>query len=231
MGNGAGLRPARALVLADEDDAAGFLGERAGGHGVELVTVRRAPDRCPPPLTGYDMVISMGSVWSVNEAGSTPWIASEIDLLRAAAARDLPVLGVCFGAQVLAAALGAAVRAAPRPEFGWIKIQSADENSIPTGPWFAWHHDVVDLPSGARLLARNSWGVQAFRSGRRLGVQFHPEVTATIIDRWVHELDHQLAAAGVSPAELLPASAAQLDSARRNAHRLFDTFMGLGRIS
>jgi GMP synthase-like glutamine amidotransferase len=219
----------RALVLAGEDDAAGFLAERADDHGIDLVLVHRDPAGHPPSLDGFDLVMSMGSVWSVNAAGCTPWISREIDLLREASAGDLPVLGVCFGAQVLAAALGAAVRSAVRPEFGWVRAGSADEDLVPDGPWFAWHTDVLDLPAGAQQLARNPSGVQAFRAGRALGVQFHPEVTITIIDRWIAHLGHLPAAAGVDTSDLSRASLGRMESARRNAHRLFDGFMGLAR--
>lgn len=224
-----GTRNVRALVLAEADDASGFLGERANSHGVELVVARRDPNGCPPALSAYDMVFSLGSKWSVMAAGSTPWIAREIDLVRTAVAQDVPVLGVCFGAQVLAAALGGAVRAAPRPEFGWIRIQSLDEFVVAEGPWFAWHYDVVDLPDRARLLARNSCGVQAFQAGRSMGVQFHPEVTAAILGRWLGDLDGEPAAADVDVSELQSASAASLPAARGNAHTLFDQFLRLAR--
>jgi GMP synthase-like glutamine amidotransferase len=217
----------RALVLADEDDAAGFLGERAADHGVELVVARRDPAGYPPPLDGFGLVISMGSVWSVNAAGSVPWIAREIDLVRNAAASGIPVLGVCFGSQILAAAHGAAVRTASRPEFGWIRAGTMDEDLIPDGPWFAWHHDVVDLPEGAQLLARNTCGIQAYRAGRCLGIQFHPEVDVTIIERWIRHLGHDLAAAGMDADDVVAASRDQVESARHNAHRLFDHFMHL----
>jgi GMP synthase-like glutamine amidotransferase len=219
----------RALVLADEDDAAGFLGERAADHGVGLVVVRRDPAGDPPALDGFGMVVSMGSVWSVNSAGSVPWIGREIDLVRNAAASGIPVLGVCFGSQILAAAHGAAVRTAPRPEFGWIRAGTTDEDLIPDGPWFAWHHDIVDLPEGAQLLARNTCGIQAYRAGRCLGVQFHPEVNVTIIERWISHLGHDLAAAGMDAAEVAAASPGHMEQARHNAHRLFDRFMHLAR--
>lgn len=225
MAYGRATRQMRALVLAGEDDAPGFIGERADSHGVELVVVRRDPDGYPPALSAYDFVLSLGSKWSVTAGGSTPWVAREVGLVRTALEQDVPVLGVCFGAQVLAAALGAAVRVAPRPEFGWIGIESLDEVMIPEGPWLAWHYDVVDLPDQARLLAANSCGVQAFQAGRSIGLQFHPEVTPAILGRWLRDLDSEPAAADVDAGELLSASAALLAAARGNAHTLFDHFL------
>jgi hypothetical protein len=95
------------------------------------------------------------------------------------------VFGICFGAQALARALGGSVVRAAHPEIGWTSIDSDVPELIEAGPWFQWHSDRFTLPPGAVELARNAVAVQAYRVGRSLGVQFHPEVARAGIARWV----------------------------------------------
>jgi GMP synthase-like glutamine amidotransferase len=92
------------------------------------------------------------------------------------------VLGICFGGQALAAALGGSVSAAPRTEIGWIDVEGEDGYG---GRWFTWHEDVFTLPPGAHELARAPSGPQAFALGTSVGLQFHPEVTPSIVDDWL----------------------------------------------
>ena len=95
------------------------------------------------------------------------------------------MLGLCFGGQALAAALGGEVRAAPAPEIGWLELEPLDGGAVAPGPWFAWHEDTFTLPPGAVELARSPVCPHAFRVGRSVGLQFHPEVTPEIIEGWV----------------------------------------------
>jgi len=83
----------------------------------------------------------------------------------------------------MSAALGGQVTRSARPEYGWVSIDSGVDQIAP-GPWFQYHHDEFTLPPGGVELARNSSGLQAFRLGRTLAVQFHPEMTASLITSW-----------------------------------------------
>ena len=134
-----------------------------------------------PDPTAVDAVVSLGSDRSVH-ASRDPWIASQVAFLRAAHDAGVPVLGICFGGQALAAALGATVSRAPETEIGWIDVEGDDGYG---GRWFTWHEDVFDLPPGATELARASSGLQAFAFGASVGLQFHPEVTPAIVDDWL----------------------------------------------
>jgi GMP synthase (glutamine-hydrolysing) len=134
----------------------------------------------PDPRTA-DAVVALGSDRSVH-ASSDPWIAAQVGFLRAAHAAGVPVLGICFGGQALAAALGATVRRAPETEIGWIDVEGDDGYG---GRWFTWHEDVFELPAGATELARAASGPQAFAVGTSVGLQFHPEVTPAIVDDWL----------------------------------------------
>ena len=107
----------------------------------------------------------------------------------------MPILGICFGAQALASALGGCVHKLSTPEVGWVTVASNDSERIPAGPWLAWHEDGFTLPPLAYELASNPFGVQAFCHCRHLAVQFHPEVTPEIVEGWARS-DHEDLAAG-----------------------------------
>jgi GMP synthase (glutamine-hydrolysing) len=133
-----------------------------------------------PPNFDYDAVVVTGSRSSVY--WDEPWIDGLIDWVARAAERGLPVLGVCYGHQVVAEALGGRVDAMDDIELGYREIRRVDDGdpllSGLDAPFVAFetHSDrVVDLPPGATLLAENDRGVQAFRRGDCWGVQFHPE--------------------------------------------------------
>jgi GMP synthase-like glutamine amidotransferase len=141
---------------------------------------------------------------------------------------------VCFGAQVLAAALGGTVERAPRPELGWCRVESTTA-AIAEGPWFQWHRDRFTLPAGALSLAHNELGVQAFRRGRSVGVQFHPEVDHRLLSSW---LAGSRPAEGEPPDPLFEELAVDVPSLLttterletdvvRNAHRLVDWFLSM----
>lgn len=136
--------------------------------------------QCELPETfAYDGVVITGSRASVY--WDEPWIESLLEWTADAAARDLPILGVCYGHQVLAEALGGRVDDMGEYEIGYREVRLVDESDLFGGvsdsfTVFTTHSDhVVDLPPGAALLAENDYGVHAFRKGHAFGVQFHPE--------------------------------------------------------
>src|SRR4029077_4377828 len=132
---------------------------------------------------GADRIVVLGAVSSVNDPD--PWIAEELDWLRAADRAGVPVLGICFGAPALCAAFGGRVEVMERPEIGWTVVESADPDLVPPGPWLEFHHDRCLPPPDATVLARNEVAVQAFRIGRHLAVQIHTEVDGPQLKRWL----------------------------------------------
>ena len=115
-------------------------------------------------------------------------------------------------------------RGSPRPEIGWYTIES-DVEWIAEGPWFQWHGDRFTIPAGATELARSPIGPQAFRAGRSVGVQFHPEVDVTIVADWLDGRsagEADFAAAAADPAAIIDAAAAMAEAAAPNLHRLID---------
>jgi GMP synthase-like glutamine amidotransferase len=152
-------------------------------------------------------VVALGSDRSVH-ASKDPWIADQIAFLRATHDAGVPVVGICFGGQALAAALGGTVSRAPDTEIGWVDVQGEDGFD---GRWFTWHEDVFDLPPGATELAWADSGLQAFAAGPSVGLQFHPEVTPAIVDDWLDG-----APGAVAHPEPLRAEAAETTAAARD---------------
>jgi GMP synthase-like glutamine amidotransferase len=213
------------VVKHHEIDDAGFIGAAFEALGADL-EVHLFPDDGPlPGLGGADHVVVLGAVWSVYDRDSIGhWIDAELDWLRAADAAGVPVLGICFGAQALAAALGGRVEPAPRPEIGWTMIEPAGPELIEPGPWLEFHNDQCIVPPNATVLARNALCVQAFAVGRHLAVQFHPEVDGAQVRRWLDDGGARAAQrAGQDPAALAAQSQALEPEAEQRAARLVAT--------
>jgi GMP synthase-like glutamine amidotransferase len=211
-------------------DDAGFIGAAFEALGADL-HVHLFPDDGPlPGLDGVDHVIVLGAVWSVYDREKIGhWIDVELDWLRAADAAGVPVLGICFGAQALAAALGGRVEPAPRPEIGWTTIEPAGPGLIEAGPWLEFHNDQCLPPPHATVLARNEICVQAFAIGRNLAVQFHPEVDGAQVRRWLDDGGAEAAKhAGQDPTALAAESAAMEPEAEQRAGRLVAAAVRLG---
>jgi GMP synthase-like glutamine amidotransferase len=179
--------------------------------------VHPAWEQPPPDPRDFSFVASLGSERSAGDTDG--WVAEEIAMLREAIAADVPVLGMCFGGQALAVALGGAVEVMESPEIGWIPLAVIDP-VIPRGPWLQYHHDRIELPPGARELARSPAGPAAFVHGRHLGLQFHPEADAALVDLWAR-LDQRLPP-GLTPEDLAEQSAEWATPAGALARRLFD---------
>jgi GMP synthase-like glutamine amidotransferase len=204
-----------------EDDA-GFIAAAFAARDAEFVVHLLPEDGPPPALDGVDHIIVLGAKWSVyDEATVGGWIAAELDWLRQADRAGIPVLGICFGAQALTAALGGTVESIGGYEVGWKTLESLEPQTIEPGPWLEFHGDRCLPPAGARLLARNEVGVQAFAIRQHLAVQFHPEVDGAQVKSWLDDDALAMArAAGQDPDELLAQTVAQEAAAAGRAERL-----------
>lgn len=181
----------RALVVEhDEYEKPAAVGRELQRRGFELVPLVVQQDRSTPEgiadfpdPTDFDLIVALGSPWSVHDQRIASWLDPELDMLSKALEADVPVMGICFGSQALAAAAGAEVLRAPGPEIGWHEV--ASDNPYISGPWFQWHQDVFEVPPGADLLAANPVGPQLFRVGNSVGIQFHPEVDYDHLSMWM----------------------------------------------
>jgi GMP synthase (glutamine-hydrolysing) len=194
----------------------------ARGISAEIVAPQDIPSLEDPRR--YDLVIILGSDDSAYD-DSVPWVGQEFAYARRAAQSDVPILGICFGAQMLARALGGEVRRAEEPEVGWKSMTRAQAAAwMPPGPWLTWHMDTFDWPPGATPLAWTDTAPQAFARGSHLGLQFHPEAPADLIEQWLDVDRRTVALRGLDHDALLAESRLQDDQADRAARVLFERY-------
>ena len=220
-------------VEHDPNGHAALVGRSLAHRGVEMETFRVVDDVDDPtslrefPDPGdYDLFVVLGAVWSVyDDATIGTWIHREIDFVRRAHDAGRPTLGICFGAQVLSAALGGTVSRASAPEIGWHGLESDRPGDLSPGPWFQWHYDRFTVPDGATEIARNAGGPQAFRKGRSLGLQFHPEVDSELLAEWIEVGGDMLRAHGIDTDVLAAETARREPSVSPRTQRLVDWFL------
>ncbi len=167
---------------------------RARKIRIRFVNFARDP-YARPDLDGYDALIVLGGPMNVDEQHRYPHLRTELDLIAEALRRGLAVLGICLGAQLLAHTLGAAVGRNPVKELGWHEVRltaaGMDDPALsvlgPAAPIFHWHGDTFGIPRDATHLASSDLCPhQAFRYGdRAYGLQFHLEVDAGLVARWL----------------------------------------------
>ncbi|HEU4331463.1 MAG TPA: gamma-glutamyl-gamma-aminobutyrate hydrolase family protein, partial [Lapillicoccus sp.] len=216
-----------AIVVANATDAdAGFVGERLSQRGFSLRTVLRE-DGLPRLADAgpVDLLLLLGSEWSVHAPVDPAALAAEVALVRDAVGARLPVLAICYGAQVVSAAFGGSVGPAPVPEVGVVHVRSEDPSLVPEGPWTSFHVDGLTPPPAAEVVARNDCGVQAFVLPGLLGVQFHPEVRPRVLDDWAGRFPDLVRDSGQEHAVMVAAAAEREAGSRSAAHALVDAFL------
>ena len=161
------------------------------GHEV----VRWAPfsGELAPKSSDVEAIVVFGGAVHPDADGTDPWLADVVTFIRRALDEQVPLLGLCLGAQLIARATGAWVGPADTSEVGWYRVEPNEAGLADpvvgalAGPvyGFEWHHYTYEIPSDATELARSSRATQAFRLGDRTwGVQFHPEVTREMVYEW-----------------------------------------------
>ncbi len=186
----------KALILAhDHMSPAGPVQQRLEHHGFDIDLGLVVPEESftspnvtfdYPDPTGYDTIVTLGAPWGAwDDERVGNWLLPEISWVSQIVTSGQPMLGICFGGQVMARALGGPVGRAPKNEIGWHEVWSDREDIIPTGRWFQFHYDKFEVPPGAVEIARNPAASQAFTTHNSLAVQFHPEVVTNTLIGWL----------------------------------------------
>lgn len=223
----------RVLVVANrEDPETGYIGDALAARGADFEPIWRDDVAASWPEVGaHDLVLTLGSDWSVYWPERAGEVGNEADHLRGCVDAGVPVLGICYGAQILAHALGGSVERAPGGgELGWYLVETDAPDQIPAGPYLQWHADRFVLPPGAVELARSAVGPQAFRIGSALGVQFHPETTPDVARRWADGADEQLRAFGLDSDALVERGTAVAEGAAARAATIVDGWLAEARL-
>lgn len=227
-----GTRPRRSAVairhVAFED--LGTLAQALDARGWDIAYCEASTDQLSHrSIRDADLLIVLGGPISVADLTTYRFLSSEMNLIERRLARHQPVLGICLGAQLMAAALGGRVFRGPEKEIGWGEVALTPEGlASPLAPLarpgaqvLHWHGDTFDLPAGARRLAFNAlYDTQAFAHGEAgLGLQFHIEPDARGLEEWYVGHAVELAAAGIELRQLrregrrrAPAAAALADA-------------------
>ena len=218
----------RALLIANVADSdGGFVADRFRERGYSFSECHRENLGNWQPLEGNDLVLTLGSEWSVYWPHVADSVAAEARLIRDAHERGVPIFGICYGNQVMAHALGGTVERAREPEIGWHQVVSDLPEVIAEGPWMQWHYDVVTVPPTADEIARSAVGPQAWRLGRSFCTQFHPEATETMIRRWASSEggSAELLKYGMKPDQLIDDSRRNVADSRPAAEHIVDWFL------
>jgi GMP synthase-like glutamine amidotransferase len=136
-------------------------------------------------MNDADLVLNLGSSWSLVSSEVQRASRDELEIIREVTRRGVPLIGICFGAQLLSHAFGGTVSTNSKPEIGWTRVESDNRVLGIDGEWMQWHYDGFSCPVGGEILATNPMGVQAIVVGRSLGVQFHPEANEDVVSAWV----------------------------------------------
>jgi len=179
------MKPSRALILTHAaNDVLGSLPELLAEQGISVhVTDVGKP---LPDAASLDLLFVMGSPESAYDH-SLPWVPKELAWLNTVQKHGVPTLGICFGSQILARVLGGECYRNRAPEIGWLTHQTFEDDWPHGGPWLDFHFDAFRLPPGATLLSATDMAPQAYRQGKSMGVQFHPEITVQMYNTWINE--------------------------------------------
>jgi GMP synthase-like glutamine amidotransferase len=224
------------FVQHDHVSPLGPVGERFAHHGFEIDTHLVVPESAfsAPNITtdfpdarNYDVLVPLGAPWGAwDDACIGNWLVPEIAWLRDAVSSGMPVLGICFGGQLVARAMGGTVAPAPRAEIGWTSIWTERPSLVGEGPWFQFHYDRWTVPPGAAELARTPAASQAFVIERTLAVQFHPELDAAGLQGWMDWGGaSKIREDGLDPEIMLAQTIATASAARDRTYALVDAFL------
>jgi GMP synthase (glutamine-hydrolysing) len=213
---------------------------RDAGLRIRYVNFARHPD-AQPCLDRYHGMVVLGGPMNADQIERHPHLATELRLIERAIEREIPILGICLGAQLIAKALGAKVKRSPHKEIGWYDVALTEEGRRDpvlahfrkVEKVFQWHGDTFDVPQKAELLAVSpSCRNQAFRFGPNVyGLQFHLEVDEPLIARWltvpVHREELEELKGRIDPDRIRSETTAYIGRLKRLSDQTFGEFITL----
>jgi len=183
------------LVQNTRIEGSGYLGELLQKDGFEITSVNAKHEKLPEK--DFSLVVILGAPESAND--DLPYLQAEQQLIKNSVEKNIPVLGICLGSQLIAKTFGAKVYSGPKKEIGFYNdLKVSDGSSFFSGfrnPFtvFHWHGDTFDLPDGAtRLASSEHYPNQAFQYGSAVGLQFHLEVNEAMVNLWLDNTEDKL---------------------------------------
>ena len=237
------MRPV-AIFRASSTEGPGYFATYLERRSIAWQLVRLdAGEAVPRDARKFGGLAFMGGPMSAND--ELPWIIPTLELVRDAVRKDVPVLGHCLGGQLMARALGGAVRKSPVKEIGWGEVRVADNEvarewlgDLQAFETFQWHGETFSIPPGATRVMRNEHCEnQAFALGRHFGMQCHVEMTAELVNTWLATGADEIESSRASPAVQAPAEITReleprLAALNQVANRIYDRWTeGLSRGS
>jgi GMP synthase-like glutamine amidotransferase len=224
------------FIQHDHVSPTGPVSERLRHHGFEIeerLVVSQDNFGKPnvsfefPDFNDYDLIIPLGAPWGAwDDACIGNWLLPEIEWIGRAVESGKPVLGICFGGQLIARAMGGSVAPGAKGEIGWTYIHSDQPDLVSNGPWFQFHYDHWQVPAAAVEIARNPVSSQAFTINNSLAVQFHPELTASALKGWLDwGGDKKVIEDGQDPIVMMKQTVAEEAIARERTFELVDNFL------
>ncbi len=219
----------RTYVVADERTGVepGFVGEQLEARGSELHFLDRMSLPAFSTLVEPDLILILGSHLAAHDPANAELVEAESEFARKALDAGVPIMAICYGAQLLARALGGTSYRNAAPEIGWQPVETTDELLCPSGPWAQLHSDVFEAPPTSILIGTSPAGHQSFldesRAARAIAWQFHPEVPASRYDIWLDEDADYYRGFGADIDALKAETRRREPEAREAAHCLVDS--------
>ena len=214
------------VVADDTDRDGGYVTERLRALGADLVPLDRDDLPAFESLSAADLVLLLGSDRSAHDDAAAPSVRRESALVLDALDAGVPVMGICYGAQLAARALGGTSYRADDAEIGWLRVDTLDPVLCPEGPWGQFHQDVFSPAPTSRVLGSSWVGPQCFvdesRAASLIAWQFHPEVTPETFERWLEESAAMVRETGQSPQLLRDEGRRRAAACRTAARKLVD---------
>ncbi len=183
------------LIQNTRIEGSGYLGELLKNDGFDITSIDAKHE--PLPTKDFELIVILGAPESVND--DLPYLLAEQNLIQNNVDKNVPVLGICLGSQLIAKTFGASVYAGSKKEIGFYHDLMISNNSKLfhgfKNPFtvFHWHGDTFDLPDGAvRLVSSESYLNQAFQYKSAVGIQFHLEVNTQMVNLWLDNTEEKL---------------------------------------